>query len=179
APPALNPGEDLAAIVAPSRMLSHMAHSYLRARPCQVISGANSSDFMRTALEQMAPDFGGQMLRLAQTEASEFRLDDPLIDLFASRRDLAEQVPCWRNFTRYVPIFMQSNLGLRGDGYKPERSAGGDIMHSFYLPYCDLWRGDRRFAHILKEALPEQSGKIVGRLSELPDLIEKAAYAST
>src|SRR5204862_3396593 len=42
APPALNPGEDLAAIVAPSRMLSHMAHSYLRARPCQVISGANS-----------------------------------------------------------------------------------------------------------------------------------------
>ncbi|WP_328277331.1 hypothetical protein [Sphingobium sp.] len=138
-----------------------------------------SSDFMRTALEQMAPDFGGQMLRLAQTEASEFRLDDPLIDLFASRRDLAEQVPCWRNFTRYVPIFMQSNLGLRGDGYKPERSAGGDIMHSFYLPYCDLWRGDRRFAHILKEALPEQSGKIVGRLSELPDLIEKAAYAST
>ncbi|RJG54217.1 hypothetical protein D0Z70_13885 [Sphingobium terrigena] len=138
-----------------------------------------SSDFMRTALEQMAPDFGRQMLRLAQTEASEFRLDDPLIDLFASRRDLAEQVPCWRNFTRYVPIFMQSNLGLRGDGYKPERSAGGDIMHSFYLPYCDLWRGDRRFAHILKEALPEQSGKIVGRLSELPDLIEKAAYAST
>ncbi|MCP1471000.1 hypothetical protein J3E64_002697 [Sphingobium sp. OAS761] len=138
-----------------------------------------SSDFMRSTLEQMAPDFGGKMLRLAQAEALEFGLDDPLIELFASRRDLAVQVPCWQNFTRYVPVFMQSNLGLRGDGHKPERSAGGDIMHSFYLPYCDLWRGDRRFAHILKEALPEQSSKIVGRLADLPTLIENAAHAST
>ena len=37
APPALNPGEDLALVVASGRMLSHMPHSYPRARPCQVI----------------------------------------------------------------------------------------------------------------------------------------------
>lgn len=36
-PPALNTGENLAIVVTPGRTVSHMAHSYLRAGPCQVI----------------------------------------------------------------------------------------------------------------------------------------------
>ncbi|QDX25723.1 hypothetical protein FPZ54_06625 [Sphingomonas suaedae] len=137
-----------------------------------------SPDFIRSGFEETAPEYGSMVLRLASSEATEFGLEQAVIDLYAHRQDLANEVSCWRNFTRFIPAFMMANLGLRGDGYAPERSAGGDIIHSFYLPYCDLWRGDRRFSHILKQALPDQAHRIVSRLADLPKLVEAGASDS-
>lgn len=53
-----------------------------------------------------------------------------------------------------------------------ERSAIGDLLHSLYLPYCDLWRGDRAFAHVLKADGVPFSARIVTRLAHLPERIE-------
>lgn len=46
-----------------------------------------------------------------------------------------------------------------------------DMMHSSYLPYCDLWRGDRSFSHLLRSAGVPNSNKIVSRLGDLPGKI--------
>lgn len=50
----------------------------------------------------------------------------------------------------------------------------GDLLHSVYLPFCDLWRGDRSFTHILFAGKVPNSHKVVSRLQDLPIEIEKA-----
>lgn len=48
-----------------------------------------------------------------------------------------------------------------------------DIFHSAYLPFCDLWRGDRWFSNALTEAKVSGFEKIVVRITDLPDRIEQ------
>ncbi|WP_164477476.1 hypothetical protein [Pannonibacter phragmitetus] len=52
-------------------------------------------------------------------------------------------------------------------------SLGGDIIHSMYLPYVDIWRGDRSFSEIVRSACPHYSSHVVHRLVELPGQIRK------
>lgn len=48
-----------------------------------------------------------------------------------------------------------------------------DIMHSVYIPYADLWRGDKAFSDLLmKEKLPHKE-KIVPTLASLPQRISE------
>ncbi|GEM_PF-5336880 len=49
----------------------------------------------------------------------------------------------------------------------------GDIFHACYLPHCDLWRGDISFTNLLLRSEIDHKEKIVPRLSELPDRIDK------
>lgn len=48
----------------------------------------------------------------------------------------------------------------------------GDILHSLYLPFCDLWRGDRRFSSVLRIADVPFSRRIVSNLLDLPQRID-------
>ncbi len=48
-----------------------------------------------------------------------------------------------------------------------------DIMHAFYLPQCDLWRGDRTFCNLLLESNISYKSRIVPSLKLLPARIEE------
>tara|TARA_B100000686_G_scaffold315138_2_gene361786 strand:+ start:398 stop:1540 length:1143 start_codon:yes stop_codon:yes gene_type:complete len=47
-----------------------------------------------------------------------------------------------------------------------------DIFHAIYIPYCDLWRGDKDFCSTLSSGNVTGKDKIVSKLSDLPDRIE-------
>ena len=49
-----------------------------------------------------------------------------------------------------------------------------DIMHAFYLPHCDLWRGDRAFCNLLLQSNIPYKSRIVPSLKLLPSRIEEA-----
>ncbi len=52
-----------------------------------------------------------------------------------------------------------------------------DMMHAMYIPYTDLWRGDKAFSHLLiSQNLPLKE-RIVPRLTELPNRIEEKLRA--
>lgn len=53
-----------------------------------------------------------------------------------------------------------------------KKSDIGDIMHSIYIPYCDLWRGDKDFSNTLIKGDLPQKEKIVSRLSDLPKRVD-------
>jgi hypothetical protein len=61
------------------------------------------------------------------------------------------------------------NSRFLGANFSPSDLA--DIMHAMYLPMCDFWRGDRKFATMLRRASVPHSEKIVISLAELPDRI--------
>jgi len=64
-----------------------------------------------------------------------------------------------------------STYSERGD---VKDSAVADLMHALYLPYVDLFRADRSFAHRLKVAVPKYQLKVVTTLRELPAMIQTA-----
>lgn len=67
--------------------------------------------------------------------------------------------------------YLEQIFGFAGKSGPAERSLAGDLIHSLYIPHVELWRGDRRFAALAKKGLPQYADRIVGRLSDLPDLI--------
>jgi hypothetical protein len=53
-----------------------------------------------------------------------------------------------------------------------KRSDAIDIIHAMYLPYTDLWRGDRAFSDLLIKHKVDCSERVVPSLSELPSRID-------
>lgn len=53
-----------------------------------------------------------------------------------------------------------------------KRGDGGDLMHALYLPHCDLWRGDKSSAELLRQAFPEYRARVVGKLRDLPSQLQ-------
>jgi hypothetical protein len=111
---------------------------------------------------------------LAEQGAEEFGLSYEVLQAFRNDEALASLVPSWGVFSKIIKPFIMQNLGWHGGGSHPERSAAGDLLHSIYLPHTDLWRGDKRFCHALKQAVPEHRSRIVSKLSDLPAAIELA-----
>lgn len=79
--------------------------------------------------------------------------------------------PAINTFRDVFSLFLSAHLGFEGGGYKPERSSWGDMMHVINLPYVDLWRGDRRFSNIVRQAVPQYQDQVVSRLVDLPKII--------
>jgi hypothetical protein len=53
-----------------------------------------------------------------------------------------------------------------------KRSDAIDLIHAMYLPYVDLWRGDRAFATLLINNRVNFSERVVPSLEELVPRIE-------
>lgn len=109
---------------------------------------------------------------LAKAGATEFHLDDQIIDHVAADEDMRSLVPSAHIAAAAMEAYTLQIIGLTTGGAKIERSFGGDVLHSFYLPYVDLWRGDRRFSAALRQALPLYRDRIAGPLAQLPEEIE-------
>lgn len=59
-----------------------------------------------------------------------------------------------------------------------KESDGADLFHAAYLPYCDLWRGDKAFSNTLIQENFVHKSKIVPLLTELPTRIEALLKAA-
>jgi hypothetical protein len=58
--------------------------------------------------------------------------------------------------------------------WKPIGSIGGEVMHAAYIPYVDVWRGDKPFCELIKKSKSSGQTKIVSERSGLRDAIETA-----
>jgi hypothetical protein len=121
---------------------------------------------------RLKSSFRAISFELAKAGATEFYLDDQIIGHVAANEDMHSLVPSAHIATAAMEAYTLQVVGLTTGGAKIERSFGGDVLHSFYLPYVDLWRGDRRFSAALRQALPPYRDRIAGPLARLPEEIE-------
>lgn len=57
---------------------------------------------------------------------------------------------------------------------KPKDSDFVDVMHALYAPYVDVFRADGYMAPIIAKAAQRYGTKVVGKLTDLVDTIERA-----
>ena len=56
----------------------------------------------------------------------------------------------------------------------PTPSDAGDLLHAFYLPYVDVWRGDRHARHLVRHAARLRGTEIAPSLGAVADCVERA-----
>ncbi|MBB3956303.1 hypothetical protein [Novosphingobium sediminicola] len=127
---------------------------------------------MRLLVSRLQPTFRAISFELARMSAAEFELSDEIIDSIAADENAASAIPSAKIAAAALEAYTLQILGVTTGGSKIEGSVGGDVLHAFYLPYVDLWRGDRRFCAALRQALPCYRDRISGALAELPKKIE-------
>ena len=131
----------------------------------------------RAALEQLLTELpktlGPSILGMAdEDDLAEFGLTTSIVDSLRVIEGIENQVAASDIVGNVIPAYARQVLGLRGNPARVERSFGGDLVHALYLPHVDLWRGDRRFAEVVTQAVPHYAPKIVPRLAALPAAID-------
>lgn len=134
---------------------------------------------VRLLVSRLKPTFRAISFELARMSAAEFKLSDEIIDSIAADGDSASAIPSAEIAAAALEAYALQIVGVTTGGSKIEGSIGGDVLHAFYLPYVDLWRGDRRFSATLRQALPHYRDRISGPLAELPKAIETKLRASS
>jgi hypothetical protein len=124
-------------------------------------------------LPDLAKRFSMTSLELARPACSEFHVSDALLDRFKTDKELALRVPALTAFAPILEAYIAETSGFAGQTAGIEHGFAGDLMHSMYLKYVDLWRGDRRFAHLARANVPEHKSKIIRLRSELPAAIDR------
>ena len=115
---------------------------------------------------------GRAVLGMVSDETDEFGIDAGALRVLKGCEVFADQLPACEVFGRVVTAYVLQIAGLRGSAGKIERSFGGDMVHALYLPHVDLWRGDRRFAQLVKEAAPRFGDRVISTINELPHAID-------
>lgn len=79
----------------------------------------------------------------------------------------------WAQLPAHMPDLVVGYVRQRAkEGGDIKSSDVGDIFHSVYVPFCDLWRGDKHFCDTIAREIPSLSSKIVHKLGDLPPAIE-------
>lgn len=68
---------------------------------------------------------------------------------------------------------------MKNPDWNPEGSIGADLMHAAYIPYVDVWRGDRSFCALLKKQRIFETNHVVPKLSQLRSVIEGIQLVNT
>ncbi len=88
-------------------------------------------------------------------------------------RELPEKAPSLFTAISVMGGIMRKTLQPFAKGRKPEDSDMGDVLHSHYLPYVDLFRTDKFAASVIREIKLPFATTIVRKLQHLPDAITK------
>lgn len=134
---------------------------------------------VRLVASRLKPTFRAISFELARMSAAEFELNDEIINSIAADEDTASEIPSAQIAAAALEAYTLQVLGVTTGGARIEDSVGGDVLHAFYIPYVDLWRGDRRFSATLRQALPQYRGRISGPLAQLPKAIETKLLSSS
>ncbi|MCF1468684.1 hypothetical protein FS764_17405 [Agrobacterium vitis] len=124
-------------------------------------------------LRSRSLDLGHDIAQLGRDGIDEFGATTAEAENLLSNYEALTEVPSYNVISKIVIGYVSHVLGLQGDVAKVERSFGGDLIHSLYLPHVNLWRGDRRFSDVVRRALPQYSKKIVAAPSDLLTAIER------
>ena len=127
----------------------------------------------RPILARLKTHFAAATIELARISADEIQLTTDVIDRLSADPEASFALPSGRIMAAVLESYLLQVLGVTAASAKIEKSLAGDLMHAFYLPYVNLWRGDRRFSALLANAMPEYRNRIVRSLSELPDAITR------
>jgi len=131
-----------------------------------------SRSSIKSLIARQASGFSTTFLNLAKDELPKLTMPTDLFEKMSRDTALVNKVPSASNAGKLLSSYIAQTVGLVGSASKVERSFGGDLMHAVYLPHVDLWRADRRFAHLAKLAVPGFKNKVVTRCTELPGAIE-------
>jgi hypothetical protein len=140
---------------------------------------AKDKKLVRLLVSRLTPSFRAISFELARLSVDEFELSDGIIDVIAADADAASAIPSAEIAAAALEAYTLQIVGVTTGGSKIEGSVGGDVLHAFYIPYVDLWRGDRRFGAVLRQALPRYSDRISGPLTDLPKAIEAKLVAGS
>jgi hypothetical protein len=138
---------------------------------------AKDKKLVRLLVSRLTPSFRAISFELARLSADEFKLSDGIIDAIAADANAASAIPSAEIAAAALEAYTLQIVGVTTGGSKIEGSVGGDVLHAFYIPYVDLWRGDRRFSAVLRQALPQYRDRISGPLTELPKAIDAKLIA--
>lgn len=132
-----------------------------------------SRTLIRAMFVEISRRLGRKMISLALSDTAEFGVDATLSKRFSTEPALAAEIQACEIVAAVFEAYFGQITGLCGGAEaKIEHSFGGDLMHALYLPHVDLWRGDRRFAPLLKNAVPRYASRVVSTLKELPARID-------
>lgn len=110
--------------------------------------------------------------RFAEGDLSEFGVTETMVGAIKADPNLAVGVHASQTVAAIIEAYALQITGISASNASIERSFGGDMLHSIYLPHVDLWRGDRRFSEALAGARPAYKSRIVRKLMDLPAAIE-------
>ena len=120
----------------------------------------NSLDSARTAIRRTSREFHDRMIHAAVGAPSPSALP-------------AVRSPGLAFLSLMLEHWLLSVAGQRKPR-EPGTSDAGDLLHGFYLPYVDLWRGDRHVCDVARRHAEQSGTVVVASLFELPRYIEDA-----
>lgn len=124
-------------------------------------------EYIRSGSEKAARTLA---ITMADDDVVEFGISDNLWQNMKMIQDF--DIPMCEIFSSIFSSYIQQITGMSGSNANIERSFAGDMVHSWYLPHVDIWRGDRRFSALLKTELPRYANRIVPLLQDLPTAID-------
>lgn len=111
-------------------------------------------------------------LGAAEDSLAKYGVSRETFNAIRSNPSSSRQVEAVHILGKLLASYTHQITGLSGPAASVETSVTGDILHSTYLPHVDIWRGDRRFGHLVESAVPEYAIKVVRRRSDLLARIE-------
>ncbi len=151
----------------------------LRAQTAPILDSEDGRAALEQLLTELPKTLGRGIFEMADGEdLAEFGLTASVVDTLRAVEGVEDQVPASKIFGNVIPGYTRQVLGLRGNPAGVEHSFGGDLVHALYIPHVDLWRGDRRFAEVVMQAVPHYASRVVPRLNALPAAIDASLLAA-
>ena len=145
----------------------------LRVKASSLIEIDFAREEINKSIDEWPVKFGETILRTATGDLEEFGLKSRHLELLLNIPNIVEHIPASNLVGRVISAYTKQILGISGHAAKIERSFGGDLVHALYLPHVDLWRGDRRFAEIVRNSVPHYAARVVPTPSSLLAAIDR------
>ena len=141
----------------------------MRERLNPYLAADGASQILKNLLANWPMQLAKIPFSIVAAEIAALGIDTDQSATLASDPKFVARVPSAQIMGQVVTAYVRQILGQNAS---IEHSFGGDLIHALYLPYVDLWRGDRRFSSIISSALPAYSDRIIAVPKNLPTAID-------
>jgi hypothetical protein len=141
----------------------------------QTVRDERDARLLQSMLKADRSNLGTVVLRMIDTKEAEQGVTPSVLESIMASPEASSRIPACHVFGEIVLAYLDQTVGRVRAPAKIEKSFAGDLIHSLYIECVDIWRGDRRFAALVKERLPSMGHKVQQSLFELPDHIRSLA----
>lgn len=124
-------------------------------------------DHVRTRVESLGLELATSLARSALEGHPEMKADELL------ESPHFQSTPFVQFLSKIYPKYLIRHLGEPKQRRKLRPGDGGDLVHGLYIPYCDIWRSDKDFCELVRQANVTSSCLLVSKLNQLPQIIEQ------